>query len=96
MTDFKSEMREVLEKSITQLMTWQDKKRNKDWIDKECDLALSSLLALIEKRMPKDRGFGVKSKEHIDHHYHGEAQCFECDENKGFNQCLSEIKSQFK
>ena len=81
MTDFKSEMREVVEKSITQLMTWQDKKRNKDWIDKECDLALSSLLALIEKRMPKEKD--IPSLQNLLDDY-----------NQGFNSCLSEIKKE--
>lgn len=41
---------------------------------------------------PKEKGYGVSSKEHIEHHFHGEAQCFECDENKGYNQSSQEFK----
>ena len=78
MTDFKSEMREVLEKYKYPVNTIG----NPSKIVLDIDSALSSLLALIEKNLPKEEENVVET-------------CCTCNCYKaGFNQCLSEIKKE--
>jgi len=87
MTDFKSEMRDVLENLVELTAGRISGYENSP---KEVDLALSSLLALIEKRLPKEKEVTIYK------------QCSLCgerwinEEDKGFNQCQSEIKRQYK
>jgi len=111
MTDFKSEMREeliILQGENCQ-HTWKPiNPKECDKCKKEVDTALSSLLALIEKRMPKEK---VKKRKFLCRLDGGNGvQCNKtCDENckdaedwgleydlgdDYFNQCLSEIKKE--
>jgi hypothetical protein len=73
----------ILDKILEELANSESNCYSKDAITQ----AKKEILGLI----PNERDYGVRSKDHINHHFHGEAQCFECDENKGFNDCRSQI-----
>ena len=81
MTDFKSEMRESLEVHFGEALK-QLKIHKIINIENKFNSALSSLLALIEKKFPDERECSGKDNEY-------EQGCV-----SGFNQCLSEIKRE--
>jgi len=93
MIDFKSEMRgllSVLSAKSALIMANPMYKEKGQHCNRQIEKTLSSLLALIEKRLPKEKEVTIYK------------QCSLCgdrwinEEDKGFNQCLSEIRSQFK
>jgi len=87
MTDFKSEMRELTNELLVDYGDECFKHQHRDIINKFS----SSLLALISKKLPKEKCFfkrdfiGVKGLTHYD-----EAKLRE----QAFNDCLSEIKEK--
>ena len=55
MTDFKSELREILQELFDSGVAWIHAGKSKMWIDMSVDEAETAILALFNKQLPEER-----------------------------------------